>query len=221
MANNKPIVTDWEKIFLDSSVLINLLLYHKGSKDPVCLFVYKLISFLSSTKQNDGKSNRKFYVSAVALSEVLDRDSEDIITTVINLINSHNVEFVSFDDEIAKEIAKDLAHHLTTDNLNRFAEEIGWKKHELVLAREWINRDYMISMSGRNRGVDVHLTTDHKTFYPICKKIDAFCAICNPDLFDVGGDSVFLYHTDKVDSFVNNLSKKSKKTKDAEVSQKQ
>ena len=63
----------------------------------------------------------------------------------------------------------------------------------------------MIAMSGKNRGVDVILTADKKTFLPVCKNIDAFAAIVHPELFNYNDTFIFEYYTSKVDDFVQGV----------------
>ncbi|QEC68574.1 type II toxin-antitoxin system VapC family toxin [Panacibacter ginsenosidivorans] len=194
MAINTRLLTGWEKILLDTTVIINLFLAKKGSNDPICLFIQKLMSYLVNNNTASGKE-RQFYISTITLSELLSDETErELIMQVLSVVNSKNVELIAFDDKIGVEIANSLSHHLSRTELHRFAQEIGWKTHELMMAREWINRDYMIAMSGKNRNIDLALTADHKTFYPICRNIDLECAVCEEEFFNVGGINIYEYH---------------------------
>lgn len=191
---DKRLLTDWENVLLDTSIIINLFLAKKGSTDPICNYVHKLITNLTNTKLSGGKE-RQFYITSITLSELLSDETErDLILEILKVVNSKNVEIISFDDKIAIDITKDLYHYLSGNELNRFAQEIGWKTHELMMAREWINRDYMIIMSGKNREIDLALTTDYKTFYKICKNVDVPCAICEPEFFHIAGDNIYEYY---------------------------
>ena len=76
MAIIKANIADWEDIFLDTSIIINLLLAQRGTTDTTSLFVNKLISFLSKSKRKDGKKDRTFYFSAISLSEILSDESD-------------------------------------------------------------------------------------------------------------------------------------------------
>ena len=134
MAIVKPNVADWENIFLDTSVVINLLLSQKtGVTDPETHFIYKLVSFLANNKRKDGKKDRTFFISSITLSEILSDEKEgERIQQILKVVGSSDVEFISFDETIALDISRSIAEHLTNKNLNRFAQEIGWKTHELI-----------------------------------------------------------------------------------------
>ena len=54
--------------------------------------------------------------------------------------------------------------------------------------------DYMIVMSCVSNKADVILTADHKTFYQLAYKSDAFCAMTYKKLYDKPFKSVLKYH---------------------------
>lgn len=207
MATIKQSIQDWQHIFLDSSIIINLLLYKKNPDEASAAFVYKLISYLSANKTKDNK-NRIFYISAITISEILIKENDrEKIEKILTAIDSQDVEFISFDEAIALQMTSQMHSYLANTELHRFAEEIGWKSHELMLAREWITRDYMIVMSGINRKVDVLLTMDKNTFYPICEKADGFCVLCYDNLFNFNDTYFFEYNAGKAKEFATKKKK--------------
>jgi hypothetical protein len=170
-------------------------LYKKNPNSAENKFVYDLISFLSSNK-SEGNKNRIFYISTVTLSEILSNEDEaDKIQKIVNVLNSNDVEFISFDQDIAKDFSNYLKPYLERKKIHEFAIQAGWKQHELMLAREWVTKDKMIIMSGLNRNVDAILTLDKNTFLPFCEKIEAPCAICYEEHFhrSESGSNFFEY----------------------------
>ena len=76
---------DWEKILLDTSILISYLqALRDNNKDVRCDFVKRLIDDLVKNKTTSGK-NRLFYVSSITISELLNQnvDSKPKIMKII------------------------------------------------------------------------------------------------------------------------------------------
>ncbi len=70
------------------------------------------------------------------------------------------------------------------------------------MARQWISKDYMIAMTGFVKGVDVILTVDKNTFYPICNDFKtSTCILSYPELFEHSEQFILSYHYDKAESF--------------------
>jgi len=193
----KPI-KDWGHIFLDSSVIINLILSLKdGATDPVALFTNKLITYLNDSNTGS-EQRRQFYVSSITISEILSKvDTGERPKAIINAINSENVTFVAFDNQIAELINDSYHSILGTTLLNSFARELSWPSHDLVLAREWITKDTMILASSQYLECDVALTLDKKTMYKVAKKLAVPCALTFPDYFDASEKFIIGYHHDK------------------------
>lgn len=195
----------WQNIFLDTGIIINLLLHKKSPNSPEAAFVYSLISYLAKNKTTDGKT-RNFYISSITLCEILSAENNsEKIHKILSIIDSENVEFVSFDDVVALQLNSVIHPYLSKEYLHRFAREVGFLENELMMAREWIIKDQMIIMSGANRGVDVILTMDKKAFHSFCVQIQAPCALCYKELFDYNDTYFFLYKKEKVSAFTSKV----------------
>jgi hypothetical protein len=72
-----------------------------GVSDSVAIFTNKLISYLNDNNSGAGKK-RQFYISSVSISEILTNSPNGRAVEIINAINSENVTFVSFDNDIAE-----------------------------------------------------------------------------------------------------------------------
>ncbi|HEY4061168.1 MAG TPA: hypothetical protein VGM30_04670 [Puia sp.] len=202
MAINKQI-KDWRKILLDTSILCALFRSEFGKMDSQTEFVLRLINYLSKNKTAEG-IDRTFYVSAITISELLTREHDsEKIKRIIRLVNSRNVEFIDFDLDCALVFNARLYPHLDKVALHKMAEQVGFKSNDFMMAREWISRDYMIVMSGVSKNVDVIITADKKTFYPICQNINQLdCILAYPELFEETEQYILRYHDDKVAEFL-------------------
>ncbi len=60
--------TDWENIFLDTSIILSLLRSLRDESNEVCNFINKLMNDLA-TKKSGNKRDRTFYISSISLSE--------------------------------------------------------------------------------------------------------------------------------------------------------
>jgi len=197
-------IKDWHKILLDTNVICALFLSEKpGVTDPQTLFIARLIAYLAKNKTSDGQ-DRIFYISAITISELLTREqNSDKIKRILRVLYSKHVEFIDFHLNAALELNAQLHPHLSKNKLHEKALEIGFSEGELVMAREWITRDYMIIMSGVSKNCDVVLTGDKKTFYPICKDVKRIdCVLTYPELFNESEQYILRYCDDKVDDFL-------------------
>jgi predicted nucleic acid-binding protein len=204
MATPNKYIRDWNKIFLDTSILCNLFRSEfPDVSDPTVLFVRKLISFLSKNKAS-GNKDRVFLISTITISELLTREQDsDKIKKILRVLNSENVEFVDFDFETSLTFNRVLYPYLSKDALHARAKEFGFKVHEFMMAREWISKDLMILCSAAELGADVVLTVDKNTMYPQANDLNIFCALAFPELFTVFGTAVTSYDTEKVESFLS------------------
>jgi hypothetical protein len=188
---------DWEHIFLDTSVIIHLLLSLKiGVTDSVAIFTNKLITYLNNNNCGAGKK-RQFYVSSITISELLSKTPNGKAVEIINAINSENVTFVAFDNYIAEFLNNTYHPILGKTALNKFAKELSWPEHDLILAREWIQRDTMILASSQYVQADVMLTHDKRTMYKTAKQGSAPCALSFPEYFNSSDEHVLGYDHSK------------------------
>lgn len=200
---NKPII-DWKTILIDTGVILALFKAQKANtEDEVILFINKLITFLC--KQKTGSSEaRTIYISTISLGEIITKESgQDKVKRVLKVLDSDNVEFVSFDTVTALEFNIRLQPYLEKSALHKKAAELGFETQDFGMARQWISKDYMIAMTAIVKNVDVILTADKRTFYPLCKEFKTTaCILTYPELFEHSEQFILKYHYDKVDDFL-------------------
>jgi hypothetical protein len=197
---------NWRTILIDTGVLFAFFASKKEGKDAKIQFIGKLLSHLSKYQTGE-KEDRRILISTITLSELLTKESgQDKINRVLKVLDSDNVEFLSFDIETALEFNVRLQPYLERDALHAKAMELGFERKDLGMAREWISKDYMIAMTGITKKVDVILTLDKKTFYPICQDFpDTKCILAYPELFKHSEQYIFEYDYGNVDNFLKGI----------------
>jgi hypothetical protein len=201
---DKPII-DWKTILIDTGVIMALLAGQRGNtKDEGLLFVNKLVNFLCRNKTGKNEE-RTIYISTISLGEVITKESgPEKIKLVLKALDSNNVEFLSFDTITALEFNIKLQPYLEKEALHAKAKELGFATQDYGMARQWISKDYMIAMTAFVKNVDVILTLDKKTFYPICKDFNGTgCVLAYHELFEHTETFVLKYDYNNVDNFLN------------------
>ncbi|EFK36863.1 Uncharacterised protein [Chryseobacterium gleum] len=177
-------ISEWENILVDTSILCALFkAVDEGSVDEQFLFVKKLMHYLSNTKTGNSK-DRRFFITSITVSELLSKeDDREKIAKIVRILDSQNVEFIDFDLGSAFLLNNDFREYLSRKKLNNFAAEMGFKSGDFMMAREWISKDMMIIQNGKFANVDVILTCDKNTFYPISEKCSVFTALAYEEYF--------------------------------------
>lgn len=186
--NSVPL-KNWRNILLDTSVIIKLFHALGNTKDDEANFVLDLMRYLATNKAELSESSQRlFHISAITISEIWAKSTNQTHTErIINALQSQNVVFVSYDEDIAQHINDKYHSILSNQKLNKFAKEISFG-NDLKMAREWILKDVMIIGTSDYMECDVLLTNDKNTLIPMADKLDVFSALCHPDYFEYNAD---------------------------------
>jgi len=172
-------ISNWKYIFLDTSVIIDLLQNPEKLKKNKKHFervrdTKKLFDYFDLSKE---KSDKKFifYISSVTISELTVDLGTDLFELLLNLFKSGDLTFVDFTKEIAFSISKNVRDFVPDYSYNQLVNHLQKninKENSIVNTRNWIEDDLKIACSANmlNR-LDVVLTADEKTFSPICEKL--------------------------------------------------
>lgn len=117
---------NWERILLDTGVIIKLIhSLDEKCQDTEKLFVKHLVNALlipRPPEKDKPKSERVFCISAITLSELLYKAQENEKTLqIIRALNTANVEFLPFNDEVADYLTVNYHPYLGKQALNSFA----------------------------------------------------------------------------------------------------
>lgn len=175
---------DWENIFLDTSIVIHIILSARpGITDKQVLFTKKLIEYLSKNKAASGKE-RRFYVSALTIAEIWSKSNDKMTKEIVKAIDSENTTIVAFDNEIADLMTNSYNDILGSKKLNKFASELSFPSSDLLMAREWIQKDTMIIGSSQYLNCDILMTLDGKTMYRTAQRLKVPCVYAMEKYFD-------------------------------------
>lgn len=195
-------IEKWKYIFLDTSVIIDLLLdANKFSKNiPVQKRINdtkKLFKYFSDSNTFKNKQY-VFYVSAISVSELTAKLDNDLTVVLLRLFSAGDLTFVDFTKDIALTITNDIKMYLPNFSYNQFISQLEkeLKNDNTVFnKRNWIIDDLKIASTAKSlTKVDVVLTADKKTFTPICAQLDIpFVETSNlpKDLFDDINTTIF------------------------------
>lgn len=184
---------DCEKVFLDTSIIINLLNAKESNKKA--FFVKNLINSLCENKTTS-KKDRVFFISTITIGELVkfaNKDKHAVIIDLMKLLNSSNLEIVPYTDDIALNQNILFKDYLTKSNLNKLIEKLKLFPHDYTLAREYITRDFMIITTAHHKNVDVILTSDKNSFSPITDLLNIYCKVAESPNFITSnnGNTVF------------------------------
>ena len=200
--NSVEPIEKWKYIFLDTSVIIDLLLdankfdknvpVQKRINDTKKLFKYFSDSNTFLEKQY------VFYVSAISVSELTANLDKDLTLVLLRLFSAGDLTFVDFTKDIALTITNNIKQYLPNVSINQFVSQLEKELKDdntVFNKRNWIIDDLKIASSAKSlKKLDVVLTADKKTFSPICIQLEIpYVETSNlpKDLFDDINTAVF------------------------------
>lgn len=200
--NSVEPIEKWKYIFLDTSVIIDLLLdankfdknvpVQKRINDTKKLFKYFSDSNTFLEKQY------VFYVSAISVSELTANLDKDLTLVLLRLFSAGDLTFVDFTKDIALTITNNIKQYLPNFSINQFVSQLEKELKDdntVFNKRNWIIDDLKIASSAKSlKKLDVVLTADKKTFSPICIQLEIpYVETSNlpKDLFDDINTAVF------------------------------
>jgi len=186
-------MADCVKVFLDTSILIDLL--NKNSKDERVSFVKILIDSLNENKPS-GKKDRTFFISTITIGEMVkfsSKNSAEVITDLLDALNCINLEIVPYTDEIALNQNTLFKNYLSKTNLNKLLDTLKAFPENYTNGREYISKDFMIIATAHYINSDVIITCDKKTFKPIADLINIPCYTAYKENFQLSIDETKVY----------------------------
>lgn len=172
-------ISNWKHIFLDTSVIIDLLINpdnlksNKKHQDRV-IDTKKLFNYFDTCRETTDKTF-VFYISSITVAELTKGVGKDWFETLLILFQSGDLTFVDFTKEIAfsisnnvRDFVPDYSYHQLVSHLEKNIKA----DNSISNTRNWIIDDLKIACSANSlKKLDVVLTADEKTFIPICEKL--------------------------------------------------
>lgn len=172
-------ISNWRYIFLDTSVIIDLLQNPERFKKNEnhrnrIIDTQKLFQYFKQSKKIEEKKY-VFYVSSITIAELTVDLGEDLFTILLKVFNAGDLTFVDFTKEIAFSISENVREFVpgySYHQLIRHIEKNIENDNAIINTRNWIEDDVKIASSAKLlSSLDVVLTADEKTFSPICENL--------------------------------------------------
>jgi predicted nucleic acid-binding protein len=193
--------THWQKILLDTNTVIDLIRGKRAGCNAQEAFVARLIEDLSKPARK-----AQFYISFITLSEIQRQiTNADKRREVALALAGANVTFLAFGDSPSEYMSINYSSYFGSRALNDALKRFDWQGNNWVDAREWINRDLMLIASAQSFSIDVILSRDVKTMYPLAKEVNAFCAMTLEECYEVAPNYIHRYHPSTADSVYQRL----------------
>ncbi len=195
MKPTKPI-KEWRHVFLDTSVIIDYLQNsERHARNPSVqkriISTQALINYVGGLDE-EGNTKCAFYVSAVTLAELVKTAKPENVAQEISLVfNTANVVFVDFSRNIANRLQQSLANFLPDNHKHEFIRSLEktLSENHVMNARQWVSDDLKIAASASIiKRLDVILTADRRTFFPITEKLEIPCMVTDDIPLDLFGE---------------------------------
>ncbi|SDS06067.1 hypothetical protein [Gramella sp. MAR_2010_147] len=193
---------NWQRILLDTSVLIRVLDFKKNGK-PANEFANSLVEFLSNTEaqvSDNKKAKRRYYISSISIAEIIDStqpSSSEKTKLIIQALNANNVQVIDFDEDVANIFSLEFVEKLGVN----YAKDIlsKWGEINSKVNREILTKDLMILASGIYNDVDAYLCVD-KGMYKLGREVNLEMVYVKKEFFNFNDKYFFEFYKQKCDT---------------------
>ena len=148
--------------------------------------------FEALQKINRERGEIWFLISAVTLGELTKTEDETSVKNdIIRLLNTEQVVIIDYGASIAEFVSKGLGKYIENRHVNSLLKEFELVRKEggnVINARNWVSDDLKIAATAKTyKKIDVLLTGDKKTFFPIAQKLNIPVLLTNDipkDIFE-------------------------------------
>jgi hypothetical protein len=193
-------ISEWRHILLDTSFIIDYMSDpEKASGNPKKKQNIEIAQLIMRNLSSKARKIRpQFYVTSITVGELIRIETKTVSRKIIETFSAGDVIFLPYGkadalllSEIVKEYAKVRAPHQSLKDIEKAKKDSG-----CIHYREWISDDMKILACAKRlydkRQMDVILTSDERTFFPISEFIGLPCRVLNTNHFplDAFGDSI-------------------------------
>jgi hypothetical protein len=189
MDNKK--ISDWKHILLDTSFIIDYLSnpdkFNENPKKRENIILAKEI--MSELSQEQRKDKPLFYVTSITIGELIKLETESISQEIVKIFYSGDVVFLPYGKNEALELNKFLVLYKKDKAPHKYIKDIEKAKKEsgCLHSREWVNDDMKILSCVKKlhdkRQLDMILTSDEKTFFPLTELWKLPCRVLKHEYF--------------------------------------
>lgn len=174
--NNIPAISEWKRIFIDTSFIIDSVrnLQQLSDSDPKFECVYKthaLINHFSLVEDNEKPLT--WITSSIVLSELSKFENKDAVDELQRLFNTSNIEVINFTRKEASFVVNDMGNYIEQRHISQYLKELNKSLAEknVFNPKNYISNDALIIACAKSKLCDVVLTSDENSFLPIAKQV--------------------------------------------------
>lgn len=194
-------ISEWKYILLDTSFIIDYLSDPtRFNSNPVKKENIELAkSIMELLSSNQRKIKPQFYVTSITIGELKRLETESVAKKIIETLSAGDVTFLPYGKAEAEVLNKTVFNWKKEKQpkVTQAQLEDECKKNGCSNFRNWISDDMKIlscvKQHHQQRRLDVILTSDEKTFYPIADLMKLPCLVLKKENFstDLFGDISF------------------------------
>lgn len=192
-------ISKWNKVFLDSTILVDLL-SNPSEKKPEEVnkrirLTETLIKSLTEIEPESGK--REFIISAISIAEIFainEADEENIYEAIQIHLGSDNFRIISFNRDVSMFHNNVFRQKLNNLEIKNLQKEIDYPTSNYVSIAERIRKDYLIIATALYDNPDIIFTGDRKEFLALARSVGLNCHDTNSEdnfLMSQGGDKIY------------------------------
>ena len=174
---NIPAISEWRRIFIDTSFIIDLLraldkMSHNDLKYQSVYRSQKLLEHFQLISENGNKSVR-WVTSSIVLSELIKFENTEVVDELQKILATTEVEIINFTPKEARFILQDMRAYIEEKHVTQYIREL---QKELAQAgvfnpRNYVSKDALIIACAKSKKCDVVLTSDKNSFVPLARKV--------------------------------------------------
>lgn len=176
MKTTIPAISEWKRIFIDTSFIIDSVRNIEKIKedDPKFKNIKNTHLLLDYFKQKDELDQPvRWITSSIVLSELTKFENEDAVSELQGVLDSSELEIINFTKKEANFILKDMVNYVEQKHVSQYIKELenALKEDHIFNPKNYVAKDALIIACAKSKRCDVVLTSDKNSFIPIAKQV--------------------------------------------------
>lgn len=176
MKKTIPAVSEWKRIFIDTSFIIDSVRNQEKIKKDDSKYhnirnTHLLLDYFKQKSNQDQQV--RWVTSSIVLSELTKFENEDAVSELQRILDSSELEIINFTKKEANFILKDMVNYVEQKHVSQYikALEKALKEDNIFNPKNYVAKDALIIACAKSKRCDVVLTSDKNSFIPIAKQV--------------------------------------------------
>lgn len=176
MKKTIPAVSEWKRIFIDTSFIIDSVRNQEKIKEDDAKYhnirnTHLLLDYFKQKSNQDQQV--RWVTSSIVLSELTKFENEDAVSELQRILDSSELEIINFTKKEANFILKDMVNYVEQKHVSQYikALEKALKEDNIFNPKNYVAKDALIIACAKSKRCDVVLTSDKNSFIPIAKQV--------------------------------------------------